>query len=190
MNQLIQVPFEGDILYATKTGNSEDDVFVSVKRVCEILHVSEKVQLRKLADWAWSATVSKMVAVAQDGKSREMTMISLRSLTLWLATISLKRVRPDVASKLAKYQKECRDVLYRHFFGVKEEKRLDIAAAAEFHDWPASQMPNAGLAQRLQKASELVEKYDRLQTLQNRIAAKRISIVIRLKEFGISLSHC
>lgn len=190
MNQLIQVPFEGDILYATKVGNSEDDVFVSVKRVCEILHVSEKVQLRKLADWAWSSTVSKMVAVGKDGKSREMTMISLRSLTLWLATISLKRVRADVAEKLKKYQMQCRDVLYRHFFGVKEEKRLDIVETTEFYNRPVEHMPNAGLAKRLQNASELVEKYDRLQALQNRIASKQIGIVIRLKEFGIHLSRC
>jgi hypothetical protein len=57
-----------------------------------------------------------MTVVAQDGNERELVMLDLDTLPMWLATIDSGRVREDVRPKLAKYQRECARVLRDHFF--------------------------------------------------------------------------
>lgn len=46
---------------------------------------------------------------------REMVCLPLDDVPLWLASIQSKRVRPELRAKLVRYQKECREVLARHF---------------------------------------------------------------------------
>jgi hypothetical protein len=58
-----------------------------------------------------------IVAVAEDGKEREMLFVHLDCLPMWLATIEASRVKEDVRPKLIAYQKECARVLRDHFFG-------------------------------------------------------------------------
>jgi DNA-directed RNA polymerase specialized sigma24 family protein len=116
MTSLMKVPFYGDTLEAC--GTSREDAQVSIRRVCEALGVASQSQLEKLKGKAW-ATVTMIVAVAEDGKQREHAMIALKSLPMWLATIDARKVSEHVREKLARYQKEAHDVLAAHF--LKQE---------------------------------------------------------------------
>jgi hypothetical protein len=76
-----------------------EQVWVVVKRVCEALGLDETGQRRKLADKAWAVAELKS-ATALDGKAYETLCLSLDSLPMWLATIDVKRVKPEVQPKL------------------------------------------------------------------------------------------
>jgi len=113
---LVPVSFHGDTLEAVRSGSS---VMVSVRRVCEALGIDDFTQARKLKECAW-ATTSIMLAVAKDGKNREVFCIDLESLPMWLAGINLGKVSPEIHPKLLAYQKECKAALAAHF-GVSQQ---------------------------------------------------------------------
>ncbi len=108
---LAKVPFHGDTLEATGDGE-----WAVVKRLCENLGVAPQSQSAKLKKKAW-ATTTMIVAVAEDGKSREVFCVHRDSLAMWLATIEPSKVRPEIREKLLAYQKEAADVLAAHFSG-------------------------------------------------------------------------
>jgi len=108
------VPFHGDTIQAVR-GDGEQ-VWVVVKRVCETLGVREHDQAVKLKGKAWAVT-GMIQATALDGKTYQTFCLSLDSLPIWLATIDVKRVKPEVRPKLIAYQRECQRVLRDHFFG-------------------------------------------------------------------------
>ena len=111
MNDVIQVPFHGDVIEAVKDG---DNVMVALRRPCESLGIDFSGQLQKLKRKKW-ATVEEISTVGIDGKTRQMTCLSLKSLPMWLATIDDRKVKPEVRDKLARYQEEAATVLADHF---------------------------------------------------------------------------
>lgn len=114
---VVEVPFFAESVQAVKDGEA---VWVVVKRVCEALEIAEQRQSEKLKGKPW-ATTTLMVAVAEDGKNREVFCLDLESLPMWLATIDANRVKPEARFKLVTYQRECARVLRDHFFGAKAE---------------------------------------------------------------------
>ena len=113
MSALVPVPFHGDELLAHQ---DERGVWVVFKRVCESLDLGYASQTQKLKGKPW-ATVTTIVTVAEDGKSREMMALHLDALPMWLATIDAARVAPTVRAKIERYQVEAARVLRDHFFG-------------------------------------------------------------------------
>ena len=77
------VDFHGDALEcATRDGQH----YVALRPMCDALGIETRAQLAKLKTKAWS-TMSMIDMVAEDGKSRLMSMLSLDSVPMWLATI-------------------------------------------------------------------------------------------------------
>lgn len=109
--------FQGDSLNVLRDG---DRLQVVVRGICDGLGLGYSSQLQKLKDKEW-ATVTLIVTVAEDGKAREMAMIDLDSLPMWLATIEPSRVAPHVRPKLVAYQRDVARVLRDHFFGAKSQ---------------------------------------------------------------------
>lgn len=126
------VGFAGTELECARVG---DDVFVSVKRVCEGLGIDHSAQLRKLNDTHWS-TIEHITTVAADGKNRDLAMIDLDTLAMWLATISPAKVSEFARPNVIRYQQECVRVLRRHFFGTPtaEPKRAPIEVETRYPD--------------------------------------------------------
>lgn len=112
-NELVSVGFHGDELLALREG---DEIYVGVRRVCEVVGVVYQTQIDKLKAAKWS-TLTFRVMVADDGKDRNTAVVSLKALPMWLATISPNRVDASVREKLELYQQEAADVLHDHFFG-------------------------------------------------------------------------
>ncbi len=129
MSMLITVPFHGDTIDTTQ---DDEGVWVGLRRACKGLGVSFQGQVAKLRDKEW-ATLKTVLTVAEDGRRREVMMIHLDSLPMWLATIESGRVKPASRPKVIRYQKECARVLRDHFFKAPGKlpvyvQRLQLAA--------------------------------------------------------------
>ncbi len=112
---LVSVPFEGTIIEAALNGEDGRTIRTSARRVCESLALGYGSQLQKLKSRHW-ATVTMNVTVAQDGKVREVAMVDVDTLAMWLATIEPARVKESARPLLIAYQKRAARVLREHFF--------------------------------------------------------------------------
>jgi hypothetical protein len=117
---IVSVPFHGDELQALHAPDGK--VWVVLRRACEALGIPYEGQRQRLQDSGRSpwATTSMMLVVAQDQKQREVVVIDLDTLPMWLATIDSSRVAEHVREKLVVYQKECARVLRDRFLGPNQ----------------------------------------------------------------------
>lgn len=134
MLSVVEVPFHGEALHAVQ--DEAGEVWVSIRRVCEVLGVSVQGQLAKLAGEHW-ATVKEILMVAADGSEREVSCVSLDSLPGWMVGIKAGKVRAEIRPKLIAFQSECHRVLRDYFFrggavnpGITQEQADELAALA------------------------------------------------------------
>ena len=100
------------------TVDRDGDVFVPIKPICDALGIDVESQRDKInSDEILSSTAVLSTAVAADGKEREMYCLPLRYVYGWLFTINPKNVAPEARGAVARYRRECYDVLYEHFTG-------------------------------------------------------------------------
>lgn len=114
-NQVQVFNFHGAQLEVVVDG---PDLYVSVRRVCEALGVSNQGQHAKLTSTGW-ATIKEILTVDEAGRSYPQFMLHIKSLPMWLATISPTKVAKAARSKLLAFQKEAADVLADHFLGQR-----------------------------------------------------------------------
>lgn len=114
-SEITTFDFHGDHLDVVHEG---DDVWVSVRRLCEALDLAVQPQLHKLRKEPW-ATLTEIVTVGSDGKQRSMSMLSIKTIPMWLATIKSGKVAQAIRPKLQRYQLECAEVLADHFLGER-----------------------------------------------------------------------
>lgn len=156
--ELIQVPFHGDIIEAVRT--AEGKVLVPLRQPCKSLGLDYSGQLQKLKNKEW-ATVEIISTVGADQKTREMVCLDLDSFPMWLATIEASRVGDDIRERVVLYQKEATKVLAAHFFGTAREPAAATAATA----WvQATEMISslAGLVDQLVSRVERIEHVSHL----------------------------
>lgn len=109
---LVSVPFQGGAIDAVR---DDRGVWVSVRRVCDVLGIAHQGQFVKLQASEW-ATITTIVTVGSDGKQREMSFINQDAFPMWLATIDVNRVAEQARPILIAYQREAARVLREHFF--------------------------------------------------------------------------
>ena len=127
---LATVPFRGQELVAIE---SDGVVWVSSRRVCDNLAIDWKSQHRKLAKSPWARMV-EMTTHDAVGRQQVMTMVDYESLPMWLATINPNKVRFELRDDLIAYQREAKQVLARHFFGISGKPVDKLAILREFTD--------------------------------------------------------
>jgi hypothetical protein len=117
MNTLTMIPFHEDILVGTY--GPDDEPMMPIAQFCTRLGVSYQGQIRKLKarESLWGVNI--MLTPSANG-TQETACLPLRRLAFWLASINPGKVKPELRDPLERYQAECADVLYRHFFGPKE----------------------------------------------------------------------
>lgn len=86
--------------------------------------LSWEPQAEKLRSNAMRWGMTMIVIPSASGEQRT-ACIPLRKLPGWLATVSPNRVRADLRDTILAYQRECDDVLWRHW----NERRLPPGAA-------------------------------------------------------------
>ncbi|MBL5911220.1 phage antirepressor N-terminal domain-containing protein [Enterobacter asburiae] len=107
----INVPFHGAELYVV---SHNGEPYTPMRPIVEGMGMTWQSQLEKIKQ-RFSSTVTEIVMVASDGKSRSMTCLALRKLSAWLNTISPNKVKPEIRDTVIRYQDECDDVLYEYW---------------------------------------------------------------------------
>lgn len=112
-NDIVEIPFHNDTLIAHR---SEDgDVFVALRPICNSMGIDFSGQLQKMKRQPWT-TVGELHTVGADGKTRDMTSVNRKTLTMWLATIDASRLKDEQARRnVIVYQKEAAEALDQYF---------------------------------------------------------------------------
>lgn len=106
-NQIAAIPFHGQTVQSVEVDGKPT---VAFKPMVENLGLDYSRQLKKLKGKSW-ATVSMINTVGADGKNRDMTVIDVRTLTMWLATIDENRVSEEARPLVVAYQNEVADAI-------------------------------------------------------------------------------
>jgi P22_AR N-terminal domain len=109
-----RVPVCDRMIEAVETDDGK--MLVSLKSVCESFGMDYAVQLTKLQspDFDW-ATILISREVADDGTCRELAVIDVESLPLWLVMIEPVEVAPEFRPGLVRFQDEAKSVLSAWF---------------------------------------------------------------------------
>lgn len=124
-------------IFAEITENGQ--VFIPVKPICHAIGVDSEAQRQRiLRHYILGSTAFTLKAVAADEKEREMLCLPLEYIYGWLFTIDASLVAEANREKVANYQRECYDILYRNFAGSLrrrvEENEAEIAALKAVND--------------------------------------------------------
>ena len=112
-NDIVEVPFNGSIMIAQRFDDGE--IYTALKPICENIGIDFNGQKQRLERTPW-ATMCVIHTVAADGKNRDMTAISRKTLIMWLATIDTNRVSNEQARKnVTVYQQEAAEALDQYF---------------------------------------------------------------------------
>ncbi|WP_373577951.1 phage antirepressor N-terminal domain-containing protein [Bifidobacterium adolescentis] len=112
-NDIVEVPFNGSAMIAQRFDDGE--IYTALKPICENIGIDFNGQKQRLERTPW-ATMCVMHTVAADGKNRDMTAISRKTLTMWLATIDTNRLSDEQARhNVTVYQKEAAEALDQYF---------------------------------------------------------------------------
>ena len=110
-----QVKFNEDVISVIE---EDGEPYVAMKPISEGIDLTWNSQFELIKrDPVLSAAVRVIRTVAFDGKSREMTCLPLKYLNGWLFKLDAARYEGDRRDRIIRYQKECYDVLFKHFFG-------------------------------------------------------------------------
>ncbi len=113
----------GTDIFAVSSESGE--TFVPIKPICEAVGVRFDTQYEKLqSHQILSSTIVLRGIVAADGKEREMVCLPLKYVYGWLFTINPRNVSDSARENVMRYQTECYDALYRHFFS-RSSKQIE-----------------------------------------------------------------
>lgn len=112
-NDIVEVPFNGSMMIDQRFDDGE--IYTALKPICENIGIDFNGQKQRLERTPW-ATMCVMHTVAADGKNRDMTAISRKTLTMWLATIDTNRLSDEQARhNVTVYQQEAAEALDKYF---------------------------------------------------------------------------
>ncbi len=118
-------------IFAEITENGQ--VYIPVKPICQAIGIDPAAQRHRIdRHYILNSVEVTMTSTGADGKSYEMLCLPLEYIYGWLFTIDANLVAEANREKVADYQRECYDILYRHFAGSLrrrvEENEAEIAA--------------------------------------------------------------
>ncbi|MFQ5632987.1 MAG: phage antirepressor N-terminal domain-containing protein [bacterium] len=120
MNERQIIKFHGDELIVFM---HDDQPYVALKPICDALKVDWEGQRQRIFRSQIYASVAFITkATGADGKSYEMVCLPFHLFSGWLMGIETSRIKDDlIRAKVLLYQMECHEVLFKHFFGSKDE---------------------------------------------------------------------
>ena len=124
-------------IFAEITENGQ--VFIPVKPICLAIGIDPAAQRHRIDRHSILNSVGvTMTSTGADGKSYEMLCLPLEFIYGWLFTIDANLVAEGRRETVANYQRECYEILYRHFAGSLrrrvEENEAEIAALNAVND--------------------------------------------------------
>lgn len=159
--------FHGDKVEGVKiVVGGKPKVYVLLRRLCENLGIDFASQTRKVSQWVeefGESTVVKMTTVAEDGKKREQLAIELDFLPVFLMSIKMKKVKPELREKLKAYKREAKEVLARYFIdgeeASQESKELLRTASQQATVLPEQIIEFKSILEELRRKEKEVEEY-------------------------------
>lgn len=159
---LVPVEFHGATLIAVTIGGVHH---VALKPISDALGLDWSAQFRRIKRHAVLAEAVVVTATPSDGGDQLTITLPLDKLNGWLFGVSVNRVKPELRDKLIQYQRECFDVLARHFlpttpYSVQPGQTLSAAQAATLRDMLTSavkRLPHA------QQAVAMVKGWSKLK---------------------------
>ncbi|MDP4024436.1 phage antirepressor N-terminal domain-containing protein [Methylobacterium sp. NEAU 140] len=137
MGALITVPFRGDTLFAIREGET---VRVALKPIADRLSLDWGAQLKRAKRDPILAGELVIMTIPSPGGPQSTVTLPLNVLPGWLFGIEASRVKPEARALVLTYQRECHEVLFRHFFVPREAEGVHEADTPD----PALDMPTAG----------------------------------------------
>ncbi|MDB2162089.1 phage antirepressor N-terminal domain-containing protein [Clostridium butyricum] len=176
INKLVteEVPFYGDKLIGGKDDNGV--IWLAVNPTCRALGFDEndsKNQAKKISkDEVLKDMSVKFYTDVKYGENytqgKELTFISEKAITLWLAKISItnkmKEKYPKLSEKLIRYQLECTEVLHNHFMGTDEKKESFLS---DMFDIKFKSLETA-LTEEFNKQFNIIREENKAITKENR----------------------
>ncbi len=114
MGNIVTVNFRNDTLFAVER---DDGVYVAVKPICDTLGIAWQSQHQRLKDDPVLSEGITTVVIPSPGGAQETTCLSMDMISGWLFKIDTRRVKEEARPKLMAYQRECYQVLAKHFAG-------------------------------------------------------------------------
>ena len=126
--------------------------YVAMRPVCDAIGLDPDAQLKRIKRHPVmnTCTVMTTVQVPGDDQLRQIVSLPLSLLNGWLFGIDTSRVKPELRETLVAYQRECFDVLYRHWHGE------GVVPAA-----PPARFPRVGEADAVVDANRMFQAYMR-----------------------------
>lgn len=148
----------GAEIYAVK--NESGEIYVPVKPICEAIGVSVQGQHLKLKeDPILASTINLRLMEGDTGKNREMVCLPLEYVYGWIFRIDSRNVKPEASDSVLRYQKECYNALYRHFFTQAEKQRdINRAEAAELENLRQLISEEKEVKIRIKESKERIDK--------------------------------
>ena len=106
MNELVTIPFHGSEVQAVDVDGKPHVVF---RPLVESIGLDYRSQSRRLSGKSWAGMVK--MTIPSRGGPQETTVIDVRTLTMWLATIDENRVSDEARPLVVAYQAEIADVI-------------------------------------------------------------------------------
>lgn len=110
-NSVATIPFHGTNVQSVEIDGKPHIVF---KPLVESIGMDYSRQVKKLKAKSWAA-MGITPTTGADGKTYQMTVIDIRTLTMWLATIDENRVSEDARPLVIAYQSEIADVIEQYW---------------------------------------------------------------------------
>ena len=157
------VLFYDDELVAVRT--QDGDVYVSIRQMCEALDLNLSGQLQRIERTTVLEKGYRAGDIQTGGGRREVRLLRINVVPLWLATISTKSIKSDEArERLERYQTEAAQVLWEAF----QTGRLTISSDIE--DLLDSNSPAAQAYKMAMAMAELARNQLQLEArLANRL---------------------
>lgn len=98
--------------------------YFAVRPVCEALAIDFKSQLSKLKSNP-QFSCGDITTVAGDGRQRDMVVLPVEEMGMWLCNINARRVKPEIREKLIAFQKHMQVVIHMHMGGFVSRELVE-----------------------------------------------------------------
>jgi len=183
-----EVVFYDDMITAVLVKEKgEQEIYVPIRQICQLLGVSYQGQIRRINDDPVLSKQVKGVNVTltpsgdRGGGAQETNCLSLDYLNGWLFGINAKRVKAEVRDRLILYQERCYKVLAEAF----QEGRL--TAAPNFEDLLANDTPAAQAYKMAAAIMKMAQQQLMLEAQLETHASKIVDHEQRLEEIETTL---
>lgn len=143
--------------------SEEGEGYVVVHRICEVLKVTDRGQVRKLKNAKWARTIM-MIAPDGRGRNQEFFCLHVDDVPMWLGGINVNKVaNKELQPKLIEFQRQAARTLADWAYGRREEIVVPLSPAEQLVAQAQALLEQERRLTRLELANKTVsEKSDEL----------------------------